>query len=265
MSELYDRQKSYEEAYDHKIIGRLPIIIKCDIRSGHKVTKQLERPFSEKFQAIMASTMLQTIIEMDGAVFGYYYADQITYILLPGDDPWYLNKIQKLSSIASSLTSVNFMKLHWADDSLNLDGDVIFDGQVWAVPSLNEVINNIILQQQEAIHSSITLATYSELNKRYEKNDLVKLLQGKKTEEKLELLYSECDVDYESYYPISYKRGICAYKAPKLFRSKDGDTTRNKWVIDMETPIFVLDKNFILNILVNGHDIFREERDLIKI
>lgn len=265
MSELFDRQKAYQEAYDTKVISRLPIIIKCDIRSGHKVTKQLNRPYSEKFNAIMASTMLQTITEMDGAVFGYFFADQISYILLPGDDPWYLNKIQKLSSITASLTSVNFMKLHWADDTLSLDGDVIFDGQCWAVPSLNETINCLILSQQEAIHSAISLATYAELNKIYEKNDVVKLLHGKKTEEKLELLYAECDVDYENYYPISYKRGICAYKTPKIFRSKDGDVSRNKWAVDMECPIFVLDKNFISNILVNGHDIFREERDLIHV
>jgi len=265
MSELLDRQKSYEETYDFKIIRRLPIIIKCDIRSSHKVTKQLERPYSDKFQALMAATMMQTIQEIDGAVFGYYYADQISYILLPRDDPWHKNKIQKLSSITASLTSINFMKVFWADDSLNLDGDVVFDGQCWAVPSLNEIINNIILQQQEAIHSAITLATYAELNKIHEKNDVIKLLHGKKTEEKLELLYSECDIDFENYYPTSYKRGICVYKTPKIFRSKDGDIARNKWAIDMECPIFVLDKNFISNILVNGHDIFREERDLVQV
>ncbi len=209
--------------------------------------------------------MLQTITEIDGSVFGYYYADQISYILLPGDDPWHKNKIQKLSSITASLSSINFMKVFLADDSLILEGDVIFDGQTWALPSINETINNLILQQQEAIHSAITLATYAELRKIYEKNDVIKLLHGKKTEEKLELLYSECDIDFESYYPISYKRGICVYKTPKIFRSKEGDTTRNKWTIDMESPIFVLDKNFVSNILINGHDIFREERDLIHV
>lgn len=262
MSDFIERHRSYRDAYDYKIIGRLPILVRTDIRSGHRLLSKLERPYSNRFINLMANTMLQTISEIDGAIFGYHFADEITYVLIPGDEPWFDNRIQKLSSIISSLTSVNFFKFMLADN-LELDGDVIFDAQVFAVPSLNEVINNLILQQQDCMQGAISLASQSELSKIKGQESAAHYLYGKKTEEKMKLLYSQCDIDFENYYPISYKRGVCAYKTPKIYKSKDGNITRNKWFLDFETPTFVLDRNFVSNILVNGHDIFRAERDLI--
>ena len=59
----------------------------------------------------------------------------------------------------------------------------------------------------------------------------------------------------DSKFQICY---IC-----KIILTKEGEIQRNKWSIDYETPIFVLDRTFLTNIFTNGNDIFRSERDFL--
>ena len=51
---LEKRQKTYENVYDYKIIRRVPVIIRCDGRSFHRVTKKLSKPFDKKILEIKA-------------------------------------------------------------------------------------------------------------------------------------------------------------------------------------------------------------------
>jgi tRNA(His) 5'-end guanylyltransferase len=264
-----DRQKSYEDAYDTKIINRVPVIIRCDVRSAHRITRNLERPYCDKFLKIMGQTMLQSVMEMDGAVFAYHFSDEITFVLRNDrsidDQPWFQNKIQKLGSVSASLNSVNFIKNFFLqDDQPDLDGDVVFDSKVFALPSITETLNHLILRQQNCLKDGISHAAQSELSKRFGKETALSLLYGKKTEEKLELLYDECDIEYDNYYPSSFRRGVACYKVPKLLKTKEGEVTKNKWILDETIPVFALDRNFLSNILYSGHDVFRADRDFIN-
>jgi tRNA(His) 5'-end guanylyltransferase len=265
---LSDRQKLYEQSYDYKIIKRLPLIIRCDGRSFHRVTKQLPRPYSPEMLNLMANTMLHAAMEIEGAVFAYHQSDEITFVVRNDQslesEPWFQNRIQKIASIVASIITLAFTKnLFTMDDAPKISGDATFDARVFAVPSITEAANNLIFRQQDCSKNAITGAAQAELSKIYGKKHALSMLHEKKSAEKIELLRTKCDIDYETFYPNSFRLGTAAYKVPTILRTEDGETTRNKWIIDMNIPNFVSDRNFLLNILHAGHDVFRADRDLI--
>ena len=268
-SPFNNRHDTYEEAYDYKIIRRLPIIISVSGRNFSNLTKRLDRPFCPKLLNVFKNTLLQTIQSIEGAVFGFQYSDRFVFVLRNDrtfeEQPWYQNKIQDINGIVSSMISVNFFKNLVLEDELNeLDGDAIFRTFVFSLPSLNEVVNNLILKQQLCYGDAIFRATQAEFTKIYGKNEANKLLYGKKLDEKIDLLASECDINYENHYPKAYRLGIAAYKAPKIVKTNDGDIQKNKWIVDSNLPSFLEDRSFISNIIVSGSDIFRGNRDLIN-
>jgi tRNA(His) guanylyltransferase len=267
MDSFFDRLNSYELVYDFQIINHIPIIIRVNGRNFQRLTKRLIRPYCPNMLNIMGNTMLHSITEIEGAVIGFQYSDEIIFILRNDrsfeDVAWYQNKIQKLTSIVSSIISINFYKNFLAEDSLDLDGDPVFEVFVFGLPSLNEALNYLVLKQKICMTDAIFRAAQAELINQYGKDKAIKLLHGKKTEEKLELLNSECDINYNEYYPPSFRKGVASYKIPKIIRTKTRDISKNKWILDFDIPDFVLDRNFLSNIIHSGHDVFRIDRDLI--
>jgi len=262
------RHHQYESSYDYQIIPRLPVIIKVDGRNFSRLTRRLDRPFCSKLINVFKNKLLQAIQQIDGAVFGFQYSDRFVFVLRNDrtfeEKPFCQNQIQDINGLVSSIISVNFFKNLVLEDELNeLDGDAIFKTKVFALPSLNEVVNHLILKQQLCYGDAIFRATQAEYIKIYGKVEADRLLSGKKLDEKIDLLKSECDIDYEDYYPKAYRLGIGAYKVPKIIKTEDGEFQKNKWVIDSNLPSFLQDKSFLSNIIVSGHDIFRADRDLI--
>jgi len=254
------RIQEYEKSYDLKIINRLPIIVSCDIRSAHRVTKKLLRPYCDDFLDIMGKSMLNSIMEIDGAVFGYHFSDEISFIINSNsDDPWYQNRIQKLTSIVSSILSINFFK-NLQKGQIDLDGDAIFAINVFPVPTLSEAVNYLILKQQECFQYALTHASLYEFNKLYGKDAANKLLLNKNNNEKLDLLFNECNIDFDKDYSLHFRRGIASYKIPRL--NEIEDIIKYKWILDYNIPTFITDKNFISNILYSGYDVVRVSRDL---
>lgn len=264
---FFDRQNSYELAYDYKITNHLPIIIHLNGRNFGRLTKSLERPYSPTLLNIFGNTIFQSILEIEGAIFGFQYSDNFIFILRNDrsseDQPWFQNKIQKIVSVSSSIVSVNFFKNVLASD-IELNGDPIFDSKVFSLPSLNEVINNLILKQKLCIQNSIFRAAQTELSNQYGKEKAIKILYGKKINEKLELLHTEFGINYEEYYPAAFRLGQAVYKIPIIIKTKEEEISRNKWILDAELPDFLSDRNFLSNIIRSGHDVFRVERDLIS-
>jgi tRNA(His) 5'-end guanylyltransferase len=265
---LSDRQKLYEQSYDYKIIKRLPLIIRVDGKNFSRVTKHLPRPYCHEMLSLMANTMLHAAMEIEGAIFAYHQSDEITFVIRNDQslesEPWFQNRIQKIVSIVSSITTLSFAKnLFTMENSPKIVGDAIFDARVFAVPSITEAANNLIFRQQDCSTNAITGAAQSELSKIYGKKQTLGMLHEKKSAEKIDLLRTKCDIEYETFYPNSFRLGTAAYKVPVILRTEEGEVARNKWIIDMNIPNFVADRNFILNILHAGHDVFRVNRDLI--
>ena len=268
MDSPYTRHYKYESNYDYQIMDRVPIIINVNGRNFGRLTKRLDRPFDKSLINVFKNTLIQTIQSIDDAVFGFQYSDDFTFVLrndfTTNQTSWYLNKIQDINSVVTSLVSTNFFKNVVLEDDLNeLDGDGIFKTKVFALPSLTEVVNHLVWKQQLCYGDAIFRAAYSELTKEYGKAEANKLLLNTKLDDKIEFLKNDCNIDYESFYPKSYRLGVAAYKAPKIIKTQNEDIQKNKWITDSNLPSFLLDNNFLFNIIKSGHDVFRAERDLI--
>ena len=83
------------------------------------------------------------------------------------------------------------------------------------------------------------------------------MLSGLTSDEKIDLLLQECDINFNDY-PIAFRRGAASYRAPKLINN---DIVKNKWIINEELPIFTQDNSFLVNIVKNGADLIRKDSD----
>jgi tRNA(His) 5'-end guanylyltransferase len=253
---LKDRIALYENATDYKLLGRVPIIICINGRSFSKITSIIDKPYCEKFAECMYSTALRLAMEVEGSVFSYCFCDEIV-IVARNDQSietnfWYDNRIQKISSVTASIATLHFNNCATALD-LNLIGDAVFISNTFVVPNITEAINVIVSKQQLSFQKSLHFAClYELLKKQYDKNDIKEMIQGTSSDDKINLLQQECNIDYNNY-PIAYRRGIACYRQPKLIDGK----LKHKWSINMEIPIFTKEQSFLFNIFHGGTDIIR--------
>lgn len=253
---LKDRISSYQDVSDYKLLGRVPLIICVNGRNFNKNTELLDKPYCPKFAECMMSTTLRMCTEIEGSIFAYQFNDEIVVAVRNDQNtdtsPWYDNKVQKICSVTASLASLHFSSCATAID-LNLINESIFLSQVFVVPNVMEAINTLILKQQQNFHATIQNACFYELLKKYDKYQIKDMLNGLSIDEKIDLLQQEVGIDFNSY-PISFRRGIACYKVPRIIN--DG-TSKNKWAVNAELPIFTKDQSFLSNIFKNGADIFR--------
>lgn len=254
---LKDRIDSYQSASDYKLLARLPIIIVVNGRGFSKMTQLLDKPYCPAFSECILSTTLRLCSEVEGALFGYQYSDEIVLVARndqhPDTSPWYDNRLQKICSVTSAIATMHFNDCA-SKLNLNLTGDPIFTSQVFAVPTIGEAINTIVYKQQHNFYDSIQAACFYELIKTYDKTAIKEMLANLSVNEKIDLLNQECKVDFNSY-PVSFRRGTSCYKVPKVV---DG-ITKYKWLLNSESPIFTKDQSFLTNIFRNGSDIFRQD------
>lgn len=254
---LKERIDSYQTTSDYKLLARLPIIIVINGRGFSKLTQLLDKPYCHKFAECMLSTTLRLCAEVEGALFAYCYNDEI--VLVSRNDqntdtvPWYDNRLQKICSITAAIATMHFNDCA-ESIRLNLIGDPVFSSQVFAVPTVGEVVNTMVYKQQQNFQTSIQYACLYELIKKHDKNTIKGMLSGLSMDEKIDLLRQECEIDFHTY-PLSYRRGVAAYKVPKLAE----EDTKYTWYLNSEPPIFTKDQPFLSNILKNGADIFRHE------
>lgn len=262
ISTLKERVSLYEEAYDYKIIKKLPIIICLNGRSFKKITSLLEKPFSTEFQEIMCAVSLKLMQEIDGVVIAYSFNDEIILILRNDQsidtEAWYDNHIQKIVSAAASIATLEFNRLVDIGE-VKMMGDPIFIANCFAVPNLIECINFLISKQQQANQSSVSMACFYELIKKFNIEIVKKTIQERTLSEKLEILSDQCGVDYNKY-PLSFRQGIAVYRTLKMVRTSSGDELRKKMVVDTELPIFTKNHDF-LSMIFKGQDIIREGKN----
>jgi len=255
MSKLSERIETYSSISDYKLMSKLPIVICINGANFSKATQLLDKPYCIKFAECMSSTMLQLCSFVEGVVFSYQHNDEI--IVIARNDQhvdtgiWYNGNIQKICSIVSSATTMFFHLCSMAK-SLNMSGDPIFTSQVFTVPNISEACNTIIYKQQQNFHTSIQSACLYNLLNNHDKNTIKDMLAGLNVDDKIHLLEQECGVKYGDY-PLSFRRGVAAYKVPKII---DG-VMKPKWSVNNELTIFTKDQNFLSNIMHSGSDIFR--------
>jgi len=258
---LQEKQKHYEEIYDYQITPGLPIVVRANGNNFQRLTRNIIKPYLPELGEILINTMFHSVMELEGAVFAYQYNDEISFLIHSEDA--YNNKIQRILSVVSGQLALNFMKnLLASDDPPDLIGEALFSCIVFPVPSREEAVNYFLLKQRECRAIAINSAAEAELIKIHGRKQADGILYKKKTSERLEIL-RECGIDFEASYPSEFHAGVCAYKVPRLFRTRTGDIHRKKWILDRVVPDFIVDNNFLMNIFRSGCDVFREGRDLV--
>lgn len=255
------RHEDYEDSYKYIITKRLPIVIRANLRNFKKLTQYLTKPYCPEFIDILSNTMLYVITEIQDALFGYCYKDEIIFILRNDKElnyePWYQNDVQKISSVISSLCTIGYYRsVDLFSHDLNIVGEGVFHTKVFALPYIGEVINYLIWHQNNCIKSAMNSVVYFELSEKFDKQTVTHLVQDKTCEEKSNILLRNCGITFEEYYPLNFIRGTAAYKVPTIIPSKNGDFSKNKWALN-NVPDFLRDKDFLYNILTNGIDVFR--------
>jgi tRNA(His) 5'-end guanylyltransferase len=211
--------------------------------------------------------MLRLVKQVDGSVFAYQYSDQIVLIIRNDQtkqtDPWFGNRQQSIVSMSASIATYEFNDLLLdLDDAPELNGPPLFSVNAFALPNITETIACIVDRQNECIRTSISHAVLHELSSRMGRKEVQRLLDGQGLERRVELLDEECGIDYNTYYPTAFRRGVACYRSPTLVDG--GQVTRHKWRVDEDLPLFVDGHDFLFRILSTGHDIFRHDRDYDK-
>lgn len=261
---LGSRMKKYEECSDYSLIQRTPIIIRIDGRSFSKLTKNLPKPFCQNLQHIFHNTMLYCAPEIQGLVIAYHQSDEITFILRNDQaldtQPWFDNRINKITSITAAIATLGFNKLlQDTDPKIDLCGEAVFDARVFQVPDLTEACNNLVWRQQDCIKNAITSASQFHLVNKFGKRTALKMLHKKISSEKKKLLLNECGIDFDEHYSSAFRLGAAIYKIPMIISipGKEEPIYRDKWSLNTNLPVFTQDKDLIPSILINRRDIFR--------
>ncbi len=258
---LKDRIAIYEDASKSKLLPKLPVIICVNGRSFSKITSLLDKPFAVSFAECMYSTLGRLVQEIDGAIFGYCFNDEI--IIVARNDqsldtsPWFDNDVQKIASAVASVATVHFNNCVIANE-LNLIGDAVFTASTFVVPNITEAINVMVSKQQKAMQSAVQLACLYELLKKYDKNDIREMLMGTSYDDKVNLLAEQFNIDFNSY-PQPFRRGVACYRTPTVVSFEGEEKIKGKWKLNSEIPIFTKDHTFLGQIFKTGSDIFRKE------
>lgn len=263
---LGDRMKKYEYITRTHLVPRTPVIIRLDGRAFHTFTRGFKRPFDSVFAKAMRDTMKYLCENIQGCVLGYTQSDEITLVLIDyqtlDTDGWFDYNIQKIVSIAAASATMAFGRflydavsayiltdkvkdaLHSRDRSLKeqtekyietLKNAVIkggmFDARCFNLPK-EEVANCLLWRQNDATRNSIEAIGQAYFSQ--------KQLHGKSCSMIQDMLMTEKNINWNNL-PTMLKRGCCCIKVPA-----GEDSTRPKWVIDKEIPIFKGDgRNYI--------------------
>lgn len=219
MTDLADRMRQYENVERKYLTRRLPLVVRCDIRAAHTLTRNMDRPWDTSFMATMDYTALVLAEKIQTAVCLLVQSDEISILLHNykklNSEPWFDNNLQKIVSISAGIASATF--------SVFASQLVVFDSRAFVLPE-SEVNNYFLFRQQDATRNAIQMLGQSKFSHQQ--------LQNKSCAQIQELLWQEHGINFNNYEPY-YKRGRCVIKGA------DG------WFVDRNIPIFSQDKNYI--------------------
>lgn len=232
MGKFGDRMKEYENAYRIKLPKRMPVIIRIDGKAFHSYTKGMDKPFDTELTNAMWETSKYLTANIMGCKLAYTQSDEISLLLTNYDklatESWFDNNIQKIASVSASLATAKFNEIM---REKHPNKTALFDSRVWMLPH-DEVCNYFLWRQQDATKNSISMVAQA--------NFPHKQLQGLNGGQMQDKLMLEKGINW-SNIPTWQKRGACIVKQ----YYKKNDAKRSKWEVDLETPIFSRDRDYI--------------------
>jgi len=226
-SGLGDRMKRYEHVSRNVLTRRTPVILRVDGRAFHTFTRTFSRPFDQMMHNAMVVTADALVREIQGAKLAYGQSDEISVLITDYDtlqtDAWFGNVIQKMVSIAASVSTIAFNQSIGGYPEYNRERKMAqFDARVFSIPK-EEVANYFIWRQQDASRNSVSMVAQSHFSH--------KKLQGKNVRQMQDMLMAEHGINWNDT-PTHFKRGFC-------IRGNDGI------VVDREVPIFTEDRGYV--------------------
>lgn len=225
-------KENYENRYRFKLTRRIPVIMRLDGKAFHTLTKQCKKPFDETFSTCMDITARKLCKEIQGVRCGYIQSDEISLLIMDdahlNTEAWFDYNIQKLTSVAASIASVEFTTCwrYYTDKQEN----AIFDCRVFNIPK-EEVCNYFIWRQQDWVRNSIQMLARSHFS--------YKELFEKKCSDIHEMLY-EIGVNWATDLEGKWKNGLYCYNGEYLHVT--------------EAPLFTQNRNIIENLLVSNEE-----------
>lgn len=265
---LGERMKMYEHVWRHKLIRRMPVIIRVDGKAFHTFTKGLNKPFDDIFMDAMQATAEYLVREIQGCKFAYVQSDEISLLLTDYDtydtEAWFDNNIQKMVSVTAAKAAAFFNQrfgLCYVDYAVVSKPEGTFDSAyahrvleagatlpVFDARAFNldkdEVCNYFIWRQEDCIKNSISMIAMKHFSD--------KELHGKSTVERKKML-EEKGVFINDKYEKFKLRGTAVYY-PMISEPYDSEADNldsigikisNVPVIDKDIPIFKEDRYFV--------------------
>ena len=265
--DLGTRMKEFYEAIPKtRLMRRVPVAIRLDGKAFHTFTRGFEKPFDEVLIKSMQETMKYLCENIQGCVLGYTQSDEITLILVDykklNSDAWFDYEIQKICSIAASMTTMAFNRSFrynaeiemvftkdekYKETLLNaIVKGAMFDARCFNIPR-EEVTNLIYWRQLDATRNSIQMVGQANFSHSE--------LQNKTCNDIQDMLFKERNINWNDF-PTHLKRGSCCVKieTSTVFAIEHEDGTvetgaveRPHWEIDLEIPIFKNDGREYIN------------------
>jgi tRNA(His) 5'-end guanylyltransferase len=256
--DLGNRMKEYYENIPKtKLMRRCPVILRIDGKAFHTFARGLQKPFDEVLVKTMQETMKYLCENIQGCVLGYTQSDEITLVLVDykkiTSQAWFDYEVQKMCSIAASMTTMAFNKFfrdnvgdylyenydeqYLADyiETLQnaVDKGAMFDCRCFNIPK-EEVTNCIYWRQLDASRNSIQMVGQANFSH--------KELQNKSCNDIQDMLMVQKGINWNDL-PIYQKRGSCCVRnhmisEPYGNRMLDETAGENEWIIDKDIPIF---------------------------
>lgn len=288
LTEFDKRMQNYKYTSDQSLMRRTPVIIQIDGMHFHTFTKGLDKPFDEILVRSMQDTAKYLCENIQGCVLAYTQSDEIDLLLIDyqslDSQAWFDNRIQKLTSAAASLATLEFnrrfaervkilraMVFHgdYPDNSDEKTHETakylkkfraVKKGATFAACAFNlpqdEVTNFFYWRQQDAIRNSIQMvgqANFSHTTLQYKSCEDIKQMLRDKSKT------TGGTIKPWENYPLFLQRGTCCVKK---FNEHEGyepvkdngieigdilcETYRFYWDVDENIPIFKgEDRNYI--------------------
>lgn len=271
--DLGTRMKDFYEGIPKtKLMRRTPVIIRIDGKAFHTFTRGFQKPFDEVLIKTMQETTKYLCENIQGCVLGYTQSDEITLVLVDykklNSSAWFDYEVQKMCSIASSMTTMAFNKFftknvdEWGENNLpnyfeggtneSVDEELMtlcnnywnavqkgamFDARVFNIPK-EEVTNCLYWRQLDATRNSIQMVGQANFSHKELQNKSCSMIQ--------DMLMTKKGINWNDL-PTYQKRGSCCIKEEYLpYGVKPGFEIcdineadyRTRWIIDTEIPIF---------------------------
>jgi tRNA(His) guanylyltransferase len=253
---LSDRMKDYESCYGFKVPNRSLMVVRLDGVGFSKYTKNFKKPFDDLLSDVMDATTVE-LCKTFNPVMGYTQSDEISLVFTTTDnidsELIYDGKVQKICSIMAGKATAVFNKnmvqmlanFKYADmDVLAkiktgkfVELDAFFDARVFVLPEMTEVYNYLTWRQQDCTRNSVSMAASAYFSHQS--------LEGVKSADKQERLFKEKGINWNDY-KTKYKRGlVVSRKSVVIDGPNDTILNRNKWLADLEIPIFTQDREYL--------------------